>query len=132
MSATHPQNLARSETPGSKKCDDERGDPIDGWWRLEPHVCRCCFGRLVSRAVNGPSSGMIGQSAVEPPREYHCPNCGHAATGHNASVACACGIQVHKGGRRGGKPVDAGIRCHENPEQRPDFPALYVASYCKT
>lgn len=76
--------------------------------RLEPHVCRVCFGRVASRA--------LGDRRV-----YVCTNCGLEGVGGKPSAICACGIKVRKN--------DAGIRCHANKVRSPEFPALFVASY---
>lgn len=104
------QNHAREEIP-----------PIipGGEWRLEPHICRSCFGRLVSRHLAGDL------------HEYRCTNCEATSQHTDATMACCCGIKVRKrngAGRSGGPMVDAGIRCIPNPEKSPSFPAAYVAS----
>ncbi len=92
--------------------------------RLEPHICRQCFGRIGSHEI------FLSDSSIA--REFICTNCGASAEGRDASVLCCCGIKMRKPGEDG-KPgpevVDAGIRCHENENPRPDFPALIVASY---
>jgi hypothetical protein len=87
----------------------------DGW-RLEPHVCRCCFGRIASQAIDGD----------EDRRQYVCTNCGLQSDGQRVSVLCACGMKIRKGK---GKHVDAGLRCHENQSRTMEFPAMFVASY---
>lgn len=84
-------------------------------WRLEPHVCRVCFSRVASRAHG------------DDDRLYQCTNCGLEAHGNKASVICACGSKLRKGKSAG--YVDAGLRCHANTSQSPEFPAQYVASY---
>lgn len=84
-------------------------------WRLEPHVCRSCFSRLVSR-----------QSDDDGGRVYQCTSCGLEAEGSRADVLCACGTKLRKGKTAW---VDAGIRCHQNLARSPEFPALFVASY---
>lgn len=77
--------------------------------RLEPHVCRHCFGRLVSRP------------ASEPLREFECSNCGAAAVGPSSEVLCACGHPAPPG-------VFSGLlRCAPNPNPTPEFPSLFVA-----
>lgn len=91
--------------------------------QLEPHICRHCFGRLASHEIFL-SNGSIG-------REFVCTNCGAAAEGQDASVLCCCGIKVRKPGEDSrviDDEVDAGIRCHPNPNPTPAFPALIVAS----
>jgi len=83
-------------------------------WRLEPHVCRACFGRIASKPVDDDDR-----------RLYQCTHCGLEAEGHKASVLCACGTKIRKGKSA---HVDAGLRCHENKAKSVEFPALYVAS----
>lgn len=96
----------------------------DTLWRLEPHVCRKCFSRLVSRPVM--DAGVIGQ------RIYQCPNCGAEEQTTSAEALCCCGIKLKKPNRIGTKSsdalIDAGVRCIPNPEITTQFPSLYVAS----
>ena len=86
----------------------------DGW-RLEPHVCRSCFSRLVSKPADDDDHHRL----------YHCPNCGLEAEGTRASVLCACGTKIRRGK---GSFADAGLRCHANSNPTPDFPHLFVAT----
>lgn len=89
-------------------------------WRLEPHCCRACFGRVASFKT---SDGV---------RMFMCTNCGLSEAGLKPSVVCACGLKLRKvkgDGRSSVVMVDAGIRCHENLARTPEFPALYVCSY---
>lgn len=94
-------------------------------WNLEPHICRKCFGRLVSRVVPGSVPGAEL-------RVYQCTNCGAEAQHTNADAICCCGIKIKRAGRNGTKAsstlVDAGVRCIPNPEISPMFPSQYVAS----
>lgn len=60
-------------------------------WRMTPHVCRECFGRVMER------HGGV----------FRCSCCGHEATGDAASVVCCCGLTLQ------GKH-DMGIRCQLN------------------
>lgn len=76
-------------------------------WEIEPHVCRQCGGRVLSRDV-------------EDETEYRCSNCGATARGRRVSVLCACGIKA-----RG--VVDAGIRCRLNDAPTPELPGQVVA-----
>lgn len=101
--------------PNAKKSRPRvRGPIIAGALRLEPHVCRHCFGRLVSEVLPGTRL------------RYECSNCGAVAMGSKSDVLCACGLQLrHHGPARG--TVDAGIRCRANPAPTPDFPSLFVA-----
>lgn len=91
------------------------------YWNLEPHICRKCFARLVSRPVAG---GDL--------RLYQCTNCGAEAQHTNADALCCCGIKIKRAGRNGTKAsatlVDAGVRCIPNPEISPMFPSQFVAS----
>lgn len=93
-------------------------------WELEPHICRKCFGRIVSRMVPGSVPGAEL-------RVYQCSNCGLEAQHTHADALCCCGIRIKKAGRNGtkaGAMVDAGVRCIPNPERSPMFPSEYVAS----
>lgn len=92
----------------SKKIHDD--------WRLEPHVCRSCMGRIASRPIGDDEDGQ---------RLYQCTNCGLEAVGNRASVLCACGLKLNRGG---GKLVSAGLQCHSNRNPSLQFPSLFVAS----
>lgn len=123
-----PEGIPKCYNITSKKIDQSPSKPIllqgdlfgCGGWSLEPHICRKCFGRLLSRSTDS------GQ------REYLCSNCGDLASGASPAVSCACGIRMRKpveGKRMGNATIDAGIRCHLNPTRNAEFPAEYVASY---
>lgn len=88
-------------------------------YKLEPHVCRVCFGRLASTDLG---EGL---------RRFECTNCGASAETKCASSLCCCGIKIRKTGGRGTtqRMIDAGVRCHANPDPNPQSPSLYVASY---
>ncbi|BCP56240.1 hypothetical protein K32_48570 [Kaistia sp. 32K] len=104
--------------PGTNGQEQGSARTRDGW-RLEPHCCRACFARIVSRPDD---AGRL----------YQCTNCGAQAAGHKPDVVCACGTKLrrHRGdGRSAAQLVDAGIRCHQNKRVSPEFPALFVASY---
>lgn len=93
----------------------------DGW-QLEPHVCKKCFARLVSRPVaDAVTTGL---------REFACTNCGLQGEAVSSDAVCCCGIKIRRPGRGGkaGALVDAGVRCIPNPEPSLQFPSLYVAS----
>lgn len=114
---------AAADKPGSIKTRprEKSGNKIS-CQRLEPHVCRVCFGRIASEV----SCEETGE------RRFFCSCCGLEATGHKPAVVCACGIKLRKSkgdGRTSAVLVDAGIRCRENLAKSPDFPALFVASY---
>lgn len=104
-------------SPISKKSARAHETQADGW-TLETHVCRHCFGRLVSRALADR-------------RAYLCTNCGAEAVGESPDVLCSCGTTLR---RHAGvsSPVNAGLRCQLNPSPSPDFPSLFVASEVKT
>lgn len=83
---------------------------------LEDHVCRHCFGRLVSSADAGGT------------RRYLCSNCGASATGPGPDVLCACGVRL-KSSALGGRPV---LACMPNPAPTAEFPSLFVAGGVKS
>lgn len=85
-------------------------------WRLEPHCCRSCFGRIASKALDDEDDKRL----------YQCTHCGLEAEGHKAAVLCACGTKLPKGK---GKTVSAGLQCHENKARSIEFPAVIVASF---
>ncbi len=90
--------------------DDHRGASD---WRLEPHVCAACLGRIVSR------------KPLNEPRVYLCCDCGETGSGEAAAggqrhpVICACGMKI---GAR-----NAGIRCFENERRTHEIPNKYIA-----
>jgi hypothetical protein len=89
-------------------------------WSLEPHICRGCFGRLVSRPAEQPGW-----------RVYQCTNCGVEASAQAASQVCCCGTKLRKAtasGRSGAALIDAGIRCQVNAAPTPEFPSVIVAA----
>lgn len=86
-------------------------------WTLEPHICKTCFGRVVSSEGEGAD------------RNYRCTHCGAVAYGTDASVLCCCGIMGKPRNRaKSAAPVNLGIRCVVNPHPSPDFPAEIVAT----
>lgn len=109
------------------KCDESipQRRPLKSAGTLEPHICRKCFGRVISYELA--TAGGDGRTKL-----FECTNCGEKATGRDASVLCCCGIKIRSTSENG-KPtndyVDAGIRCHENEAPTPEFPAKIVASY---
>jgi hypothetical protein len=97
----------------------QAAEPDADAWRLEPHICRACFSRLVSQGAGGAA------------RRYHCTNCGLEDVAADASVLCCCGTKIRrptKGSKSGHTLVDAGIRCVANPAPTPDFPSVIVAA----
>jgi hypothetical protein len=98
--------------------DEDRPEtaPDAAVWRLEPHVCRHCFGRLVSCATAGFDT-----------RLYQCSNCGQGATGRSPDVLCSCGTEIRRADPAGA-PLLLGLRCQPNPAPSPDFPSLFVAA----
>lgn len=80
---------------------------------LEPHVCRHCFGRLLSTDAG---TGF---------RRFVCSNCGAEAVGAAPDVLCACGMRLKQRGPGGGD--DAGVRCGPNPNPTPEMPSQIVA-----
>lgn len=93
---------------------------VDVLWRLEPHVCKNCFGRVMSRAGD-----VVGE------RIFRCSNCGTERAGRDASVMCCCGVTLRKAARSGlktgGETLDAGIRCVTNPLKTELMPGEIVA-----
>ena len=96
-------------SPISKKT---RAPAPDVGFRLEQHVCRHCFGRLLSALVPGADT-----------RRYVCSNCGAEAVGSAPDVLCSCGLRLK--GRAG--EADAGVRCAPNPNPTPALPSQIVA-----
>lgn len=72
-------------------------------WRLEPHCCRVCFGRILSRAQSEPGA-----------RVFRCADCGIEKTATHASALCACGVRLNA--------RNAAIRCEPNERRTPEFP----------
>lgn len=77
-------------------------------WKIEPHCCRICFGRVASR------------EKFDGKRLFRCTNCGVEREGVNASSICACGIKLKT-------KIDAGIRCVVNGQPTPESPSEIVA-----
>ena len=77
-------------------------------WRLTPHCCRVCFGRILARET------------FDRRKIYRCSCCGVEAEGRNESAVCCCGIKLKTG-------MDAGIRCRISDNKTPEFPAEVVA-----
>lgn len=103
---------------GARKDPVPAADQTQDSWRLEPHICRSCFSRLVS------------QDSGDGSRRWQCTNCGIEALGAGAAVLCCCGLTIRRPTKKhtsGHHLVDAGVRCSVNPNPRPDFPSLYVA-----
>ena len=107
-----------SGTPGPLLTGAKKNarDPLqDAGWTLEPHVCRSCFARLLSRKTDA------GETVIQ------CSNCGALSPGPIETL-CACGAIMLRDGVRGPRPVTVGLRCRPNPSPTPDFPSLFVAS----
>jgi hypothetical protein len=83
-------------------------------YRIEPHVCVSCMGRVLSRAL--PDLG----GAPTTTRLYRCAECGIERVGHDSAIMCACGFKVN--GR-----ATIGLRCEPNPGKSPEFPAEIIA-----
>lgn len=80
-------------------------------WRLAPHVCAVCFGRILARP---------DPDASEHGTLYRCSNCGAEKRSTRPESLCACGITLRTG-------RNAGIRCIPNPSRTPECPAEIVA-----
>jgi hypothetical protein len=76
-------------------------------FRIEPHVCAICFGRILSR--DGGENGRV----------YRCACCGEERQGASVRVLCSCGMKL--------RARSAGVRCAENPRRSPEFPFEIVA-----
>lgn len=114
-SAREKPGAGRSERPLTKKT--RARTKTQTAWTLEPHVCRVCFGRIVSRPSTKDAHGFV----------YQCTNCGAENGGRSPDVLCACGLKL-RNHAPGAPLVDAGLRCQPNPDPRPDFPSLFVAA----
>ena len=115
---SHSTGRARALAREADQVAHQAAGPDADAWRLEPHICRACFSRLVSRGVDGAS------------RRYHCTNCGLEAAAESAEALCCCGTKIRrptKGSKSGRTLVDAGIRCAANPAPTPDFPSVIIA-----
>ena len=107
---------AREAVPAQESCNPDAETQES--WRLEPHICRACFSRLVSQGADGAM------------RRYHCTNCGLEAVAPGADALCCCGTKIRrptKGAKSGLALVDAQIRCAVNPTPTPDFPSVIIA-----
>lgn len=82
-------------------------DDTDLVWRITPHACRNCFGRVLARPDG------------EGERVYRCSNCGLERPGRKTDVICGCGISL-----KGGK--NAGLRCIVQAKPTPECPAQVV------
>lgn len=88
-----------------------RGREAGVEYSLEPHVCRRCFGRLLSAPGTGNN------------RRYVCSNCGDSASGPSPSVLCACGMTLKERG-----PNVRLLACAPNPNPTAELPSLFVAT----
>ncbi len=78
----------------------------DGPVELEPHVCRHCMGRIVSRGDT-----------------FLCSGCGQSCTGRPAGI-CGCGLTIN-----GVRKRTAPYRCGPNPAPGPTSPTAYVVLF---
>lgn len=78
------------------------------FWKLEDHVCRACFGRVVSRV------------AFDKRTLFRCTNCGIEIAGKDSRVLCCCGLKLRT-------KIDAGLRCTVNASRTAEFPSEIVA-----
>lgn len=79
--------------------------PDDQGWDFEPHLCRTCRGRIMSR-TNGDTV------------EYRCASCGNRGADHVDDVCC-CGVTWGTHGHV--------LVCQKNPVRGPQVPQEYVA-----
>lgn len=64
---------------------------------------------------------MLVRETFDRRRVYRCAGCGIEKEGRSESAICSCGIKLKTG-------VDAGIRCIDNKEKSPEWPAEIVAA----
>lgn len=76
-------------------------------WQITDHVCRTCFGRILSR---------VREDGVEVVR---CSNCGAEAEG-SVTALCSCGMRLRTG-------KHAGVRCVRNKDKSASLPSEVVA-----
>jgi hypothetical protein len=76
------------------------------YWKIEPHACRICFGRILSRTM--PDGSTVSR----------CSECDTEVEGGPHKLCC-CGVKLN-----GGK--NAGLRCLPNPNKTPEAPAAIV------
>jgi hypothetical protein len=81
-------------------------------FRIEPHVCADCMGRVLSRDL--PDMGGVAATS------YRCADCGVEREGTSPAVICMCGFKVR--GR-----TNLVLRCERNREKTPEFPAEITA-----
>lgn len=79
-------------------------------WVLTDHVCRHCFGRVLSRGL--PDARTL----------FQCANCGTQMTGLNVGDLCCCGLTNNKG-------ADARFRCVRNRAQTPEYPSELMVCF---
>ena len=75
-------------------------------YSLEPHVCRYCYGRILSRPME--NKGL---------KEYKCAECGHTEISDKEDIMCMCGLRVN------GKLL---TKCAPNPKKDAVDLAEYV------
>lgn len=78
-------------------------------WILTEHVCRVCFGRVLSRIT---ATGTV----------VRCANCGTQLVDEPVSHLCCCGLKTAAG-------KDAGLRCQRNAQPTPEQPAELAVVY---
>jgi hypothetical protein len=86
-------------------------------FRIEPHVCVHCMGRVLSRAL----PDLDDVAAIS--RLFRCADCGVEKEGQTPSVICTCGFKVHR-------RTNLGLRCESNTGKTPEFPAEIIAVEC--
>lgn len=89
-----------------------RGRDPEPSFSLEPHVCRRCFGRLLSTDAGAPSGA----------RRYVCANCGASEVGASPEVLCCCGMTL-----KTKAPPGRVLTCGPNPNPSAAFPSQIVA-----
>ena len=78
-------------------------------WAITDHLCRICFGRLMSRKLEN------GRLVVK------CAECAAAVEGSNLDLCC-CGVALQSG-------ANAGLRCMKNDARTPEQPQEIIVRH---
>lgn len=65
-------------------------EPEDIWWKLTPHACRTCGGRVLISVAGRAGSTPGGLPIVR------CADCGNEEYSENPQAVCWCGL-THRG-----------------------------------
>ena len=78
-------------------------------WRITPHICRSCLGRVLERI------------APDGSRVFRCAKCGIERFGGDDAAICMCGLRL------GGDGVDLGVRCVPNSGRHQEILSEIIA-----